>query len=154
METPSASAIRSCFNLYSSQPQRQLIFSRHPQESVQSHYPTFETKPITELEQRLRRPDFVVARHLSIGDHLADPRHVHEVLVVEVLGDGISAPGAAPERGGGGKPVRDYLWVPKTSQPATPARCLSQFALHFVAHKVLPGFWAQRPTQNCAHDCL
>ena len=93
------------FHLSSSRPQRQLIFIRHPQESVKSHYPTFEIKPITELEQRLRRPDFVVARYLSVGDHLADPRHVHEVFVVEILGDGISAPGAAPERGGGGKPV-------------------------------------------------
>jgi hypothetical protein len=56
------------FHLSSSRPQRQLIFSRHPQESVKSHYPTFEIKPITELEQRLRRPDFVIESYVKYID--------------------------------------------------------------------------------------
>jgi hypothetical protein len=55
--------------------------------------------------RRLRRPDFLVARHLAVGDHLADAGDVHQVLVVEVLRDRIAAPGAAAERRGRSKAV-------------------------------------------------
>src|SRR3954453_24229250 len=46
----------------------------------------------------LLSPDFLVRRDFLVRDGLADPRHVHQVLVVQVLGDRIAAPGPAPQR--------------------------------------------------------
>src|SRR6478672_10456921 len=43
-------------------------------------------------------PDFGVGRDLAVGDDLPDARHVHQVLVIEILGDRIAAPRSAPER--------------------------------------------------------
>src|SRR6476661_7136408 len=43
-------------------------------------------------------PDLLVRRHLLARDHLAYPRYVHQVLVIQVLGDRVAAPRAAAER--------------------------------------------------------
>src|SRR5438105_3588287 len=44
------------------------------------------------------RPDFGVGRDRPARDHLADPGHVHQMLVVKILRDRVAAPGAAAER--------------------------------------------------------
>src|SRR5215213_4222450 len=64
------------------------------------------TLPCTRTDGYLS-PDFLVCWDFLSCDGFADPRQVHQVLVVQVLGDGVAAPGPAPERRRGREPVRE-----------------------------------------------